>query len=237
MSITDDGGGNGDENSSASTDAGALLRTHGVDALDAGLFKCSAAVFDHLEELATQLPHFSAMQVFQKVAAQGRLIAMSTGGLQWFAVDRPETLEAHAARLVRLIPTLSSMRGSSALRSTAVQDGSAASSRTEPGTKSSSRPRVVKSNLGTSGCIRTDDSLLSATCPAKQRFYICPVGWAGEVIGPVAFLSGGGGMLSTAHDYARFAQMLLNHGEIDGRRILSRKTMQYMVRNQLPLDS
>ena len=237
VSITDDGGGNGDENSSASTDAGALLRTHGVDALDAGLFKCSAAVFDHLEELATQLPHFSAMQVFQKVAAQGRLIAMSTGGLQWFAVDRPETLEAHAARLVRLIPTLSSMRCSSALRSTAVQDGSAASSRTEPGTKSSSRPRVVKSNIGTSGCIRTDNSLLSATCPAKQRFYICPVEDAGEVIGPVAFLSGGCGMLSTAHDYARFAQMLLNHGELDGRRILSRKTMQYMVRNQLPLDS
>ena len=57
------------------------------------------------------------------------------------------------------------------------------------------------------------------------------------VNGPVAFLSGGGGMLSTAHDYARFAQMLLNHGELDGRRILSRKTMQYMTRNQLLLDS
>lgn len=48
-----------------------------------------------------------------------------------------------------------------------------------------------------------------------------------------AFPSGGGGLFSTAADYARFAQMLLNGGQIDGVRILSRKTIELMTRNQL----
>jgi CubicO group peptidase (beta-lactamase class C family) len=47
------------------------------------------------------------------------------------------------------------------------------------------------------------------------------------------FASGGGGMFSTAGDYARFAQMLLNGGELDGVRILSRKTVELMTQNQL----
>ena len=40
--------------------------------------------------------------------------------------------------------------------------------------------------------------------------------------------SGGGGMVSTAQDYARFAQMLLNGGELDGARILSPAAVQLM---------
>src|SRR5579871_5989268 len=47
-------------------------------------------------------------------------------------------------------------------------------------------------------------------------------------------LSGGGGMLSTAGDYARFCQMLLNGGELDGVRILSPKTIALMTSDQLP---
>lgn len=46
--------------------------------------------------------------------------------------------------------------------------------------------------------------------------------------------SGGGGMVSTAGDYARFCQMLLNGGELDGVRILSRKSVELMTRDQLP---
>jgi len=46
--------------------------------------------------------------------------------------------------------------------------------------------------------------------------------------------SGGGGMVSTAGDYARFCQMLLNGGELDGARILSRKSVDMMTRDQLP---
>ncbi len=46
------------------------------------------------------------------------------------------------------------------------------------------------------------------------------------------FHSGGGGLFSTADDYARFAQMLLNGGHLDGVRILSRKTVATMTADQ-----
>ncbi|WP_298828919.1 serine hydrolase [uncultured Piscinibacter sp.] len=46
--------------------------------------------------------------------------------------------------------------------------------------------------------------------------------------------SGGGGMVSTVGDYARFCQMLLGGGELDGTRILSRKSVEQMTRDQLP---
>ena len=49
-----------------------------------------------------------------------------------------------------------------------------------------------------------------------------------------AFLSGGGGLVSTVHDYVRFAQMLLNSGELDGVRLLGRKTVELMMMNHLP---
>ena len=45
--------------------------------------------------------------------------------------------------------------------------------------------------------------------------------------------SGGGGMVSTAEDYLRFAQMLLNQGELDGARILAPATVQLMTSNHL----
>ncbi|HET6907712.1 MAG TPA: serine hydrolase domain-containing protein [Mycobacteriales bacterium] len=48
------------------------------------------------------------------------------------------------------------------------------------------------------------------------------------------FFSGGGGLLSTTADYLRFCQMLLGGGEIDGVRILSRKTVELMASNHLP---
>jgi CubicO group peptidase (beta-lactamase class C family) len=48
------------------------------------------------------------------------------------------------------------------------------------------------------------------------------------------WFSGGGGLLSTAPDYARFCQMLLNGGELDGIRLLSPKTISLMTSDQLP---
>ena len=45
--------------------------------------------------------------------------------------------------------------------------------------------------------------------------------------------SGGGGLVSTAQDYLRFAQMLLNGGELDGVRILAPSTVQLMTANHL----
>jgi CubicO group peptidase (beta-lactamase class C family) len=50
-------------------------------------------------------------------------------------------------------------------------------------------------------------------------------------------LSGGGGLFSTTGDYARFMQMLLNGGQLDGVRILSRKTVELMMANHLSLAS
>ena len=50
---------------------------------------------------------------------------------------------------------------------------------------------------------------------------------------PLKFECGGGCAASTAGDYLRFAQMLLNGGRLDGKRILSRKTVEYMLSNQL----
>ena len=51
---------------------------------------------------------------------------------------------------------------------------------------------------------------------------------------PPTFRSGGGGLVSTVQDYFRFAQMLLNKGELDGVRILGRKTVELMTMNHMP---
>ena len=48
-----------------------------------------------------------------------------------------------------------------------------------------------------------------------------------------ALESGGGGLVSTADDYARFAQMLLSNGSLDGVRVLGRKTLEYMTADHL----
>jgi CubicO group peptidase (beta-lactamase class C family) len=53
-------------------------------------------------------------------------------------------------------------------------------------------------------------------------------------LGPVTFFSGGGGLVSTAADYLRFCRMLLGGGELDGARILGRKTIELMTLNHLP---
>ena len=46
--------------------------------------------------------------------------------------------------------------------------------------------------------------------------------------------AGGGGLISTMSDYSRFCQMLLNKGELDGQRLLGKKTVEYMLKNHLP---
>src|SRR5262245_43083317 len=49
-----------------------------------------------------------------------------------------------------------------------------------------------------------------------------------------SFFSGGGGLVSTAPDYYRFTAMLRNRGELDGVRLLGRKTVELMTTNHLP---
>ncbi|MFT7723221.1 MAG: serine hydrolase domain-containing protein [Roseateles sp.] len=55
--------------------------------------------------------------------------------------------------------------------------------------------------------------------------------------GPRKLISGGAGLLSTAGDYARFLQMLLNRGELDGQRLLSPKTVALMTADHLGAKS
>jgi CubicO group peptidase (beta-lactamase class C family) len=63
--------------------------------------------------------------------------------------------------------------------------------------------------------------------------------WTGEKIQLFNMLekpvmeSGGGGLISTTMDYARFSQMLLNGGTLDGNRIIGRKTLQLMASDHL----
>lgn len=56
----------------------------------------------------------------------------------------------------------------------------------------------------------------------------------GSFLSPPKFLSGGGGLTSTAADYMKFAQMHLNGGELNGVRILSEEAVELMRSNQLP---
>ena len=55
------------------------------------------------------------------------------------------------------------------------------------------------------------------------------------VDGPRKSFSGGAGLLSTAQDYARFLQMLLNGGELEGVRLLSPKTVELMTTDHSPM--
>jgi CubicO group peptidase (beta-lactamase class C family) len=58
--------------------------------------------------------------------------------------------------------------------------------------------------------------------------------FANLVKAPHAYLSGAGGLVSTTHDYVAFCQMLANGGQLDGRRVLGRKTIELMTANHLP---
>ena len=74
---------------------------------------------------------------------------------------------------------------------------------------------------------RQNDELVRAPTPGNA------VGQGAYVEGPRKNFSGGAGLLSTAMDYARFLQMLLNGGELDGRRVLGRKTVELMTVSHL----
>ena len=67
--------------------------------------------------------------------------------------------------------------------------------------------------------------LASIDDPIKSRY-----------LKPRAVNSGGGGLVSTAADYARFCQFMLNKGELDGVRLLGRKTVELMTTNHLKGD-
>jgi CubicO group peptidase (beta-lactamase class C family) len=68
--------------------------------------------------------------------------------------------------------------------------------------------------------------------PGTLRAVPAPIG--GDALRKPTYLSGGGGLVSTARDYHRFAELLLGEGELDGHRLLSPRTVRYMASNHLP---
>ena len=71
---------------------------------------------------------------------------------------------------------------------------------------------------------------------AEGALVRAPAGSMGQgdyLSGPRQNFSGGAGLVSTAGDYARFLQMLLNGGELDGARVLSPATVSLMTANQV----
>nr|WP_258769689.1 MULTISPECIES: serine hydrolase domain-containing protein [Bradyrhizobium] len=69
--------------------------------------------------------------------------------------------------------------------------------------------------------------------PLPDDWFDRPVAGIREATAPRRWESGGAGMVGTIRDYARFAQMLLNGGEIDGRRYLKRETVALMASDQI----
>ena len=57
---------------------------------------------------------------------------------------------------------------------------------------------------------------------------------ASSYLRPPSFVSGGGGLVSTAADYLKFCRMILGRGALDGRRYISPKTLELMAANHLP---
>lgn len=69
---------------------------------------------------------------------------------------------------------------------------------------------------------------------AKKELVLIDDPVSSNYLEPPSFLAGGGGLVSTIGDYVRFTSMLAGGGELDGRRILSRKTVELMTVNHLP---
>lgn len=88
-------------------------------------------------------------------------------------------------------------------------------------------PPAKKDRLAVVYSAKDDGSIVRAPDPGGS------VGLGAYLAGPRKSFSGGAGLLSTAMDYARFLQMLLNGGTLDGKRLLSRKTVELITVSHL----
>jgi hypothetical protein len=166
------------------------------DAIEAGLYLCSPAVFDRLTELALQLPYFTLGQGMQLVAADGKLGALDTQGYKWFAVETADQLRHHAQQLSAQDYATPPMMAATAPRAPKMTPPLP-----QPHTVASPPPAVP----------------LAPARTARRRYHILALDDGGDFSDKPCFLSGGAGMLTTAHDYLRFAQCLLNDGELEVR--------------------
>jgi len=83
--------------------------------------------------------------------------------------------------------------------------------------------------------LEIEDSRFKLTGPDVDRLvYLTPKFFLyTDPTKDLKFFSGGGGLVSTAMDYARFAQMLLNGGELNGKRLLGPRTVAFMTSDHL----
>jgi len=86
------------------------------------------------------------------------------------------------------------------------------------------------------GMVDTSFTVPAAKLPRLAITYRTAAGGGlepADSLSPRRFPSGGGGLFSTAGDYLRFGQMLVDHGKFEGHRILGRKTIELMRSNHL----
>lgn len=94
-------------------------------------------------------------------------------------------------------------------------------------------PESKASRLAAIYVVGDDGTISRATDGHPGQTYVPHSGQGAYVQGPRAAFSGGAGLLSTAQDYARFVQMLLNGGELEGVRLLSPTTVALMTSNHV----
>jgi CubicO group peptidase (beta-lactamase class C family) len=95
------------------------------------------------------------------------------------------------------------------------------------------------------GPLGMPDTSFYVTDPAKKKLIALPmpndpdfhVGFVGYADVPTKWESGGGGMVSTMADLARFSQMLLNGGSLDSRQYLSPAAFELMASDHVPLNT
>jgi len=111
-------------------------------------------------------------------------------------------------------------------------------------TSGMSFPQFLQQNLF--GPLGMEDTAFYVSADRVERFAACygpsPEGGMrlldapveSDYLEPPAMPGGGGGLVSTAPDYMRFALMLENDGELDGVRVLGRKSIDLMMANHMP---
>ncbi len=100
---------------------------------------------------------------------------------------------------------------------------------------------VPEGKLGRFAALYGSGNITKHDMTVSKWYGLAERGKVGRISGPRDSLQsaphtafrGGHGLISTAEDYLRFCQMLLNNGELDGNRLLGRKTVELMTVNHL----
>ncbi|MGE3073464.1 MAG: serine hydrolase domain-containing protein [Dehalococcoidia bacterium] len=95
-------------------------------------------------------------------------------------------------------------------------------------------PAAKQSRFAANYSVNPGGALSLTTVDASKGIQLADDPMTSDYLKPPTYLSGGGGLVSTAMDYFKFAQALCNDGELLGERIIGRKTLELMISNHLP---